>query len=149
MRAVVVASAGLGGSIVLVLLFGGYLTRAIVVPVRRIASMAGALAGGDLAVRTPETDVGELGQLARAFNAMGASLEESRDELRRLADEQAALRRVATLVACESARDGVFAKVAEEVGRLFDADIALMFRYETDGTVTIVANWSERVATRP
>ena len=142
MRAVVVASAGLGGSIVLVLLFGGYLTRAIVVPVRRVASMAGALAGGDLAVRTPETDVGELGQLARAFNAMGASLEESRDQLRRLADEQAALRRVATLVAQAERPAEVFETVTREVGLISGADLARMERYEPDGTVTAVAAWS-------
>ena len=41
--------------------------------------------------------------------------------LRRLADEQAALRRVAMLVAAGAERDAVFAAVTEEVGRALDA----------------------------
>jgi signal transduction histidine kinase len=50
-------------------------------------------------------------------NAEGrAQLEESHDELRRLADEQAALRRVATLVARGVPAAEVFAAVAQEVG---------------------------------
>src|SRR5439155_915171 len=73
--------------------------RALVRPVRRAALMAGRLAGGDLAARMPETGAGEIGALERAFNVMGSSLERSRDELAQLASEQAALRRVATLVA--------------------------------------------------
>jgi signal transduction histidine kinase len=65
---------------------------------------------------------------------------ESRDSLARLADEQAALRRVATLVARGAAPEEVFAAVTEEVARLFVADLATMCRYESDGTYTIVAS---------
>ena len=61
--------------------------------------MAGRVAGGDFGVRTPESGTGEIGTLQRAFNNMARSLAAGRDELRLLADEQAALRRVATLVA--------------------------------------------------
>jgi signal transduction histidine kinase len=56
-----------------------------------------------------------------------------------LAEEQAALRRVATLVARGAAPEEVFAAVAEEVGRLCQADVTNMCRYEPDGTVTLVA----------
>jgi signal transduction histidine kinase len=80
-RAIVVATAGLVGSIVLILLFGGYLARGIVRPVRRAAAMAGRLAGGDLAVRMPETGPAEVGELERSFNTMAGSLETSRAEL--------------------------------------------------------------------
>ena len=45
-------------------------------------------------------------------------------EFRRIADEQAALRRVATLVARAAPPEEVFAAVAEEVGRLLDVDHA-------------------------
>jgi signal transduction histidine kinase len=62
-------------------------------------------------------------------------------ELVRLLEEQAALRRVATLVARGTDRLGVFAAVAEEVGRLFDADVTSMIRFD-DGDGTIVAGWS-------
>lgn len=80
-RALAAAVAGLVGSVVLILFVGGYLARAIVLPVRRAAAMAGRLAGGDLAVRMPETGVGEIGALERSFNTMASSLEASRAEL--------------------------------------------------------------------
>ena len=65
----------------------------------------------------------------------------SRDELASLADEQAALRRVATLVARESPPAEVFAAVAEELGRLLDVAATRLVRYEQDETATIVASW--------
>ncbi|MFC5262149.1 GAF domain-containing protein [Kribbella qitaiheensis] len=61
---------------------------------------------------------------------------ESRAELRRLADEQAALRRVATLVAGGAAPDLVFAAVAQELGQLTSADVTGIYRFESDGTAT-------------
>jgi len=64
---------------------------------------------------------------------------EARDELRRIADEQAALRRVATLVAHGLAPDLVFAAVAKEVGALFDADLTAIVRFEPDGDTTLIA----------
>jgi len=69
---------------------------------------------------------------------------ESRASLARLAEEQAALRRVATLVARGAASEKVFAAVAEEVGQLFLTDLANMSRYESDGTFTIVASAGNR-----
>jgi signal transduction histidine kinase len=82
-KAVVAASVGLAGSIVLILLLAGYLTRAIVLPVRRAAAMAGRLAGGDLSVRMPESGTAEIGELERAFNTMAGSLEASHADLTR------------------------------------------------------------------
>ena len=64
---------------------------------------------------------------------------ESRARADRLADEQATLRRLATLVAQEAPLEAVFAKVAEEVARTVgDVDSAL-WRDNGDGTVTAVA----------
>jgi len=80
-RAIIAASGGLAGSVLLIGLFAGYLTRAIVRPVLGAAAMAGRLAGGDLEVRMPETGVGEVGALQRAFNSMAGSLAASRAEL--------------------------------------------------------------------
>ena len=60
------------------------------------------------------------------------SLEASRDELRVLAEEQAALRRVATLVAQDVPSSELFGAVAREVGTLFGADFSGMIRYEDD-----------------
>ena len=69
-------------------------------------------------------------------------LEASRDELRVLADEQAALRRVATLVAQDVPSSELFGAVAREVGTLLGADFSGMIRYEDDASVTTVATWA-------
>jgi signal transduction histidine kinase len=63
---------------------------------------------------------------------------EARAELRRMADEQSALRRVATLVARGVAPDLVFAAVAREVGELTGSDITMIFRFEPEGTATLM-----------
>jgi signal transduction histidine kinase len=80
-RAVGAAAVGLAGSVLLIVGFAAYLTRAIVRPVLGVSAMAGRLADGDLAARMPATGVGEIGALERSFNSMAGSLEESRAEL--------------------------------------------------------------------
>ncbi len=144
-RALVAGGVGVAGSILLIILFTGYLMRVVVRPVHRAAIMADLLAGGDLSVRMPEGDVGEIGMLERSFNAMGGSLEASQGELRRLLEQQSALRVVATLVAQAVSPSEVFETVTREVGVLSGADLARMERYETDGTVTGIAVWSRGV----
>jgi len=57
----------------------------------------------------------------------------------RLAGEQAALRRVATLVARGVPAAEVFSAVADEVGRLLDAQATSIGRLEPDGTMVVVA----------
>jgi signal transduction histidine kinase len=61
----------------------------------------------------------------------------------RLVEEQAALRRIAMLVARGTDRAGVFTAVAEEVGRLLDADASHVTRFD-DGLGTIVGAWTRR-----
>jgi signal transduction histidine kinase len=68
--------------------------------------------------------------------AVAVASAEARGELRRIADEQAALRRVATLVARGQPPAAVFAAVTEEVAALFSADSAGLVRFEPDGQVT-------------
>ena len=60
-----------------------------------------------------------------------------------LVEEQAALRRVATLVARESSPDEVFAAVAEELALLMGATSTTLYRYEEDGTGTLVGRAGE------
>ena len=62
-----------------------------------------------------------------------STLEASRDELALLVEEQAALHRVATLVARGIDPAEVFSAVAEEIRRLLDADRAAIARFEHDG----------------
>jgi GAF domain-containing protein len=74
---------------------------------------------------------------------------DTRAEVKRLADEQAALRRVATLVAHESPPGQVFAAVAEEVAQLLRVEDTTIFRYEDDWTATVVADRGERDVPSP
>ena len=68
---------------------------------------------------------------------------EARDELKQVADEQSALRRVATLVARGVAPELVFSAVAEEVATLLPAvDLAFVGRYQGDGSIEFVGGWS-------
>src|SRR6516164_3839333 len=67
---------------------------------------------------------------------------QARVELRGYADEQAALRRVATLVARAAPRDEVFAAVTEEIGRVLAVDFAGMSRYDAGDTATAVGMWT-------
>ena len=62
---------------------------------------------------------------------------------RELADEQAALRRVATLVAGDAPPSRVFEKVTEEVGRLLGLPGANVMQYDGIRTATVVGAWSE------
>jgi signal transduction histidine kinase len=69
------------------------------------------------------------------------SSSEARVELGRLAGEQAALRRVATLMARGRPSTVVFAEVAREVGGLLGAESAWVDRFDDDGNATVVAAW--------
>jgi signal transduction histidine kinase len=82
-------------------------------------------------------------RLADFTNLMATALAnvQARDELRGLAEEQAALRRVATMVARERPAEEVFARVAEEVGRLVQAEAAAVWRYGSEGDGIVVGNW--------
>jgi signal transduction histidine kinase len=137
-------SAGVSATAMLVLigLFVVYLTKVIVRPVRHAAVVAGELVGGDLTVRMPETSPGELGTIGWRFNTMVGSLEISRDRLRRIADEQSALRRVATLVARGVSPAEVFDAVAAEVGHVLAADHTEIIRFESDDTARVVGYWN-------
>jgi signal transduction histidine kinase len=61
---------------------------------------------------------------------------------RALADEHAALRRVATLVAAEPAPGRVFQHVTEEVGRLLGLPGACVVQYDGTDVATVVGAWS-------
>ena len=67
-----------------------------------------------------------------------SALEASRDELTRLLEEQAALRRVATLVARGIDPAEIFSAVAEEIRQLLGAYNASIGRFEPDGAALVV-----------
>ncbi len=73
--------------------------------------------------------------------ATAISNAQARTNLRTAAAEQAALRRVATLVARGVPQREVFDAVAREVGLLFDADLTVLGRYEGDSSIAL-GSWS-------
>jgi signal transduction histidine kinase len=68
---------------------------------------------------------------------------QARDDLRELADEQAALRRVATLIAREATPADVFAAVAREVADTLGVPLTALVRFEPDGTATQVGRFGD------
>jgi signal transduction histidine kinase len=63
----------------------------------------------------------------------------AQDELRVLAEQQAALRRVATLVARGVPPSEVFSAVATELARCLGVHYSALWRYQSDGTATLLA----------
>ena len=86
--------------------------------------------------------VGE--RLAQFTELVGTAIAngQAHDELTRLADEQAALRRVAILAAKGAPPVEVFEAVSKEVAGLFRADAGAVMRYEADGTLTAAGGWT-------
>jgi PAS domain S-box-containing protein len=82
----------------------------------------------------------------RVMYSVGRDVTERRQaetELERLAGEQAALRRVATLVAREAPEGEVFAAIAEEIGQLLRTEEIRMLRYDHDRRAVMVASSGE------
>jgi signal transduction histidine kinase len=71
--------------------------------------------------------------------ATAVSKAQAHDDLRRLVDEQAALRRVATLVAEAAPADAVFAAVVDEVAGILGLQGIELVRYGDEGTATVIA----------
>jgi signal transduction histidine kinase len=67
---------------------------------------------------------------------------QAREELRTLAEEQATLRRVATLAARGVRPVEIFSAVSDEVGRLFGSEQAAVGRFEPDGSAVVVVGVS-------
>ena len=66
--------------------------------------------------------------------------------LEALVHEQAALRRVATLVARDAEPAAIFQSVCEEVGCVLGVTTTNLLRYEDSGTATVVGAWAEQGA---
>jgi len=75
-------------------------------------------------------------------NNPAAAEAEPAGRFEQLADEQAGLRGVATLVAAGAGPRDVFRAVNEEVARLLPVTSAAMGRYEPNGTCITIAAWS-------
>ncbi|MDA0165700.1 GAF domain-containing protein [Solirubrobacter ginsenosidimutans] len=120
--------------------------------IRSTAGSPIAVAGrlwGAMVVSTFEPDVlpAGIGADLTEFTELVATAianSEAREELQRLADEQASLRRVATIVAREASQTRAFTAIAEEVGHLLATEEIRMFRFESRHTAIVMAAWGER-----
>src|SRR5262249_25969575 len=92
--------------------------------------------------RLPDGVEAQLSEFAELV-AIAVSNAESRDRLRRLADQQAALRRVATLAAEGASSAEVFSAVAQEAARTLDVLSASVVRCEPAGTSVVAASFND------
>ncbi len=97
---------GIVATLVSAIGFLAYVRRAILTPLRGVASAARALTAGDLAARVPQrSSIGEVSELARTFDQMAASLQDSRVALERQNHELAS-QSIELVEAVRSAREG-------------------------------------------
>ncbi len=98
---------------------------------------------GSLTVASPgpPLPVGVEHRIAQFAGLVGTAVSSThaRERLQRLADEQAALRRVAELVARGVGQEELFASVATEASRLMDGLGATLARLESPGLWTVMA----------
>jgi PAS domain S-box-containing protein len=87
---------------------------------------------------TSGIDLTDRAPRAEDERAMGGDPEAKLAEIGRLASEQRALRRVATLVASEVSPDRVFTAVSEECARVLGVNASAVLRYDGDGGATSV-----------
>jgi GAF domain-containing protein len=119
--------------------YGGAAAAPIVVEGRLWGVMSAAWARGRSVPAGSEDRLIQFSELI----ATALANAQAREELRRVAEEQAALRRVATLVARGEPPSAVFAAVAAEVGCVIPiADVAYVGRYDHDGAIEFVGAWS-------
>jgi signal transduction histidine kinase len=129
------------------------LRSAVAIPIHVDGRLWGAIAVGtgegplppDIEQRM--TDFTDLVATAVANAQNRDSLAASHDELTRLLAEQAALRRVATLVAHGIDPAKIFVAVAAEIRGLLDANSAGIARYDPDGASVVVAAGAGEVPT--
>lgn len=107
------------------------------VPIVLRGALWGALivVGGDEFPDRIEEQLTHFAELA----GTAVSAADARQELRALADEQAALRRVAELTAHEASAEKVLEAVAAEASMLAGVDFTTLLRYEPDGSTVMVA----------
>jgi PAS domain S-box-containing protein len=102
--------------------------------------VAGRLWGAMVVSSTEQLSEGTEARLADFTELLATAIAnaESREALQQLAEEQAALRRVATLVARGVQPIEIFWAVSEEVSRLFGSDEAAVGRFDPDGPAIVL-----------
>ena len=114
-------------------------TATVSVPILVDGAVWGALT---IASRNGPLPVGLEDRIGKFAGLVGTAVSSAhaREGMRRLADEQAALRRVAELVARRVPQDELFASVALEASELMDGLDATLLRCDEDASWTILAS---------
>jgi signal transduction histidine kinase len=107
-------------------------------PIEVEGQLWGVMIAGWPAMEPPADAESRIAEFAHLV-ATSISNAQARAEVVRLAEEQAALRRVATHVAKGETPSGIFRRVAQEIARISHVDNAFVWRFEPDGTATVVA----------
>ena len=103
-----------------------------------LPGFAGSYTGRIVYSSEPSADVEARLVAFTDLIATAISNAQAHDDLQRLAEEQAALRRVATLVAEAVPPDAIFTAVAEEVASILELPRIEVVRYEAEGSGTVV-----------
>lgn len=104
--AVVIGSVGLIGSLIIITIFGIYIARRVVRPIRVVAGAATRLAAGEYEHRVPAGGLDEIGELTNDFNTMAEAIERQQHVL---AGQNGDLERLATMLRAviDSRIDGI------------------------------------------
>ena len=125
-RALLFALLGLILCPLLVALYGGYLSRLVVAPIKRVAAAATRRAEGHWDARAADGGVAEAHTLIAAFNEMAESAQHSRDELEHqnaeLEAQQGELERTLEELAQEKERGDAFHRVVARISAAADLD---------------------------
>ncbi len=135
--------AGVDGTIASTLLGEG-LRFAVGVPITVGGILWGAMMALSADQSTLRPDIEDRLASFTELVATAIANAQARGEVRRLVDEQSALRRVATLVARNAAPGEVFDAVCEETGRLMGATNVNLAHFTPDGFNLTMAGWSFR-----
>jgi PAS domain S-box-containing protein len=111
----------------------------VAVPIQVEGRLWGAMIISTLSEPLP-ADTDERLQSFTDLIATALANAESREALAELADEQAALRRVATMVAQGLPASELFGAVAREVGALLGTDFAGIGRFEADAVIAVASS---------
>jgi signal transduction histidine kinase len=103
----------------------------------RLWGFASAASTGDLPF--PPDSEGRLAAFTELV-AIAVSNAAARDDVARLVEEQAALRRVATLVAQGAPAETIFDGVAHEIAQVMGIQLVTIDRYDLDASTTVVAS---------
>lgn len=99
--------------------------------------------GTPVCIVTAGLRLGERERASAEIRSLHEMLETRLVELTRLAAEQSALRRVATLVATSARPEEIFEAVSGEMAGLVGSRTSAVFRYNHDGTGNVVGRFSQ------